>query len=746
MNNKTDNKQNEGKKLSFYQLFSQELLHIEIPIIQRDYAQGRETASNIRDQFVGALFNALETKKPLHLDFIYGNVVDNKFTPLDGQQRLTTLFLLHWYLSIKENQFDHFQEYIKHDDNSKFTYETRLSSRKFCHELVNHSVVNSGGIYSSVIRNKNWYFSSWEKDPTINSMLIMIDTIDVIYQNIEKKRKFYRQLIDKNNPTITFQFIELKDFGLSDSLYIKMNARGKPLTNFENFKAKFEQLLIDYDIEQNTGYSELFKNKIDNDWADVFWDFRGEDSNLFDQEFMNFVKVVLTCSFASYSDEKSNLIGYMVRSQNDLSFYDLNKYGVFADDKSIEDLISFLCLIEKRKKFRIYLKNNETIDEKQLFIDVINYDLTYIKRLQFYALYKFIQFNKANEKIDEWMRVIRNLTANSVYRQSDTFEIAIKSIDQMLPYSKKILNFFINGNKPKGFLGFQLEEEKLKSCLIKKSIEWEKAIKEIENHKYFNGQIEFLLHFAGVSNFFNEHGNVDWPEHEDENYLKKFTLYSRTASVFFNNTGLKQLPDFIFERALLTYGNYTLTKGRNNSFLVNNDREIGWKRLLRDSENKKRHFVKRLFDDIDIKIPIEKQLEELIKTSDTKDWRRYFIKYPETIRVCGKDKLFRVGPNFGYLDILLLERKQTNGKHREYFTFGLKCQLEEMGHTVSYAAATSVDDWKYISSINNIDITIKFWQLDDSDKLGFIVANDNNHFETEYENDVLDYLNEKNII
>ena len=32
-----------GERLSFFRLFSEKGYHVEIPIIQRDYAQGRET-------------------------------------------------------------------------------------------------------------------------------------------------------------------------------------------------------------------------------------------------------------------------------------------------------------------------------------------------------------------------------------------------------------------------------------------------------------------------------------------------------------------------------------------------------------------------------------------------------------------------------------------------------------------------------------------------------------------------------
>ena len=73
---------------------------IEIPVIQRDYAQGRADQHIVRDEFLRSLHDALclpddDPFLPLDLDFIYGSVVNGSFQPLDGQQRLTTLFLLH---------------------------------------------------------------------------------------------------------------------------------------------------------------------------------------------------------------------------------------------------------------------------------------------------------------------------------------------------------------------------------------------------------------------------------------------------------------------------------------------------------------------------------------------------------------------------------------------------------------------------------------------------------------------------
>lgn len=89
-----------GTTLDFWSLLQKH--RIEVPIIQRDYAQGRVDKKEIRDKFLNALFQSINDESGIKLDFIYGSVESGIFQPLDGQQRLTTLFLLHWYASIKD--------------------------------------------------------------------------------------------------------------------------------------------------------------------------------------------------------------------------------------------------------------------------------------------------------------------------------------------------------------------------------------------------------------------------------------------------------------------------------------------------------------------------------------------------------------------------------------------------------------------------------------------------------------------
>ena len=98
-----------GYLTSFAGLFGEQpsdapqINRIEIPLIQRDYAQGRRTQLPRRSGRTSSrsCTDAITGGEPVGLDFIYGEVENGTFHPLDGQQRLTTLFLIHWYLALR---------------------------------------------------------------------------------------------------------------------------------------------------------------------------------------------------------------------------------------------------------------------------------------------------------------------------------------------------------------------------------------------------------------------------------------------------------------------------------------------------------------------------------------------------------------------------------------------------------------------------------------------------------------------
>lgn len=279
---------------SYSQLFGREIegqiIHqIEIPLIQRDYAQGRKTDSvnRIRESFIDALCKALLPGEPaIDLDFVFGDVEDSgdhqgKFYPLDGQQRLTTLFLLHCYLAWRTN--------VRAQDQpwSKFTYATRPGARYFCVFLVQNQP-DFLEIPSAWIKDHADYLPTWQRDPSIQSMLVVIDALHGWFAaNQPDLRQAWDKLVDRESPAIRFHVLPMKANGLTDTLYIKMNSRGKPLTEFENFKAHFEEVLQ----KTHPDKANDFAQKVDTDWSDILWPYRGED-HLIDDEFMRYFRFI----------------------------------------------------------------------------------------------------------------------------------------------------------------------------------------------------------------------------------------------------------------------------------------------------------------------------------------------------------------------------------------------------------------------------------------------------------------------
>ena len=259
---------NDSLKTSFAGLYTRsfpagrQVRKIEIPLLQRDYAQGRPDpqATRIRGRFLDSLIAAATGGGDLSLDFVYGELKGGALLPLDGQQRLTTLFLLHWYLAARCGRLSDDQPW------KSFTYSTRASARLFCEHLVACNPDFSGTTPSGWLTDQPWFMQTWDQDPTVQSMLVVLDDIDHRMSGQDCSAAWLR-LVDAEAPAITFHVLPLEDMGLSDDVYIKMNSRGKPLTAFEMFKARFEKLLESRSPE----HARSFALNIDTVWADIFW-------------------------------------------------------------------------------------------------------------------------------------------------------------------------------------------------------------------------------------------------------------------------------------------------------------------------------------------------------------------------------------------------------------------------------------------------------------------------------------------
>ncbi|MBD5260655.1 MAG: DUF262 domain-containing protein [Bacteroides sp.] len=274
------------KTYTFLQLLEQG--YICIPRIQRGYAQGRQTKKidEIRRNFLHTLFQVIKGERQFtELDFVYGSTKGEAFEPLDGQQRLTTLFLIHWMLGVDLTRKGN-------EKHSVFTYASCPTSEDFSNALVSHDAIalitetldkreksdKADITPARLIEKRDWFYWEWKFDPSISSMLVMIDSI---FAEITSDEKWEDHLADfrSNINNITFNGLNLGDFGLSNELFIKMNARGKQLSDFDKVKSTLEEEIQIQETESDINGTPLasisdesdWRTLMDGKWSDYFW-------------------------------------------------------------------------------------------------------------------------------------------------------------------------------------------------------------------------------------------------------------------------------------------------------------------------------------------------------------------------------------------------------------------------------------------------------------------------------------------
>lgn len=480
-----------------------QLKKIIIPIIQRDYAQGRNGSdiARVRSRFLEALYKSV-TEKPITLDFVYGDI-DNEgnMTPLDGQQRLTTLFLLHWYAAKKCNILEEEYGFLK-----KFSYETRYSARYFCIDLVDYKPEFKDAISKEIV-NQAWFPLDWKNDPTISSMLVMLDAIDNKFKNVP-------DLWDKlKEKCITFYFLPIKDMGLTDELYIKMNSRGKPLTLFEHFKAELEREIRSMDENM----ANRIMGKIDREWTDLLWEYRNSgsgsaDDNIIDDEFLRYFKFI--CDVICYRQDESPL----ARSNDEFDL--LQRY--FSSKcseavKNIEMMESFMdcwCNIpgynsptdflksfmsNKHEKGKILVESRFNLN---IFEDCLHAYSDKTGRIRQFPLnrivllYAITTYLQNIDKVKESdfirrIRIVNNLIQNSEDEVSDRADR--NRMPAILAETDAIiLTGVIDDSIGNNFNVSQLLEEKKKITFLEIHPEMADTLFELEDHFLLNGQISIV--------------------------------------------------------------------------------------------------------------------------------------------------------------------------------------------------------------------------------------------------------------
>ena len=475
------------------------LKKIIIPKIQRSYAQGRKEEVQVREGILQELFSTLKEGKDIELNFIYGSLKENgNYELLDGQQRITTLFLLHLYVYLQEKGA--LPSWFK----NCLTYETRNSSRDFIEELCELDKL-TGEEYmlpSDYIKNQKWYSNAFHLDPSIEAMLIMLDTIDKYYKEIGIS------IADKLEH-IRFYALNLNDFNLTEELYIKMNARGLPLTPFENFKAD----LVGYYKPAKDAPEEEFKSwldfatKLDTEWIDIFWNKKSSDREV-DNQYVRFfyrVATLLTVIFGqkdTTADKMSaNSEFDFFRQKSESQTDDKARYLGFKDYSILFEALGknksreiLSLLLDTFKSYPTIFEEAKAAWGEQIipFADLKNYsqkNAVVFAGIVLYILTQEPALDEKSEDFKHWIRVVWNIVENTDINGVVPQVGTIRALYDLISNSKGNIYTYL-AQQEKGATN-AIDEEIRKAKLIVADNSFETILVEQEKHPFFKG-------FAGV--------------------------------------------------------------------------------------------------------------------------------------------------------------------------------------------------------------------------------------------------------
>lgn len=533
---------NQYERLKFTDLLGR-YNRIVIPAIQRDYAQGREDkkATEVRKTLLDDIFS---DKPEIDFNLVFGSQEEyggkTCFIPVDGQQRLTTLFLLYLYNS-KVNG-------VETDGLNKFTYETRRAAADFCKAIVGGNVWEfSKQILSDSIKDCNWFMQYWNQDPTVISMLRMLDDIQKRAPEGDFSKKLDR---------ITFYFYDLKQNGLNESLYIKMNGRGKPLTAFENLKAAIDNILpkeLDYDFKEigdeanGSNFKEKWQSCIDGKWTDAFWD--KEKPHDIDKNLTKFIVRFLSGCYAALKpngdqtadDETKKQLREINANENNYSSF--IPFGPIKKALELENSFGFLArafnIISCKENVHVLYPTWRNSDSPFTISEKTEY-----KALSVLLAYVLFDGDK------KALRFAWNMAENTVSGYDDFINLCnrfgeIKTSEHLDKGIYTVLSDH-KFNNPSEQLSEEIEKAKQ---ILKgnyngnidelKGRTWEDVIIEAENYAFFKGAIRFL--------FRNEKGEWDWKDFDTkwgnvQRYFKKECQDNNKTAVNeeWDNAGLLQ--------------------------------------------------------------------------------------------------------------------------------------------------------------------------------------------------------------
>ena len=473
--------------------------YIIIPSYQRDYTQGRDDkkSEEVRTLFVKSIVSAIcenRENRELFLDYVYGYEKDDKLYLIDGQQRVTTLFLFYVYAASKSKEKT---AWLKN-----FCYEEREGVTEYIQSKLN-------GKKSKI--EENLHLS-----PTAEAM-------ERVYRLIETEmygKDISFEALEKINFLV---FSNKNEKSINEKTFWKMNARGKSLTEAEIFKSKACNYLKEKKEEKKID-SENFSRAFNVMYLKLF---REQEKDIIKAEevMLKYIKSF----FILGSKDKTEI---SLDSYTPFDCYK-NEASFRSFDDCLDTLINFFNNYDGNKiKDSLPSRMNRKVDDG-LYGPIVSW------------------FNNEKKKIDDnfkkYIRIIVNIIDNS----SDSIErrefiYNLSCCDDPYTYVCDCYKLEKGINFESAELKSQVEDEREKIEAIKGCKVSEDVIKYAENFSFSYGSIPFLF---PVDRFYERkriYEEFFAPSKENNNLLDESKLKIAIKTLVKSTYEQKELCDVFF--------------------------------------------------------------------------------------------------------------------------------------------------------------------------------------------------------
>jgi hypothetical protein len=460
---------------------------ILIPDLQRDYCWGDVFSEGQKLSLAHSFTEELlalskKTQGTENMEISYGIIYTYEYPETfyylcDGQQRLTTIYLIVGVLNNYLNDSRLKQLLMLNNGQPRLKYEIRNSTDYFIKHLVKDFLNPSAQSNLSDLTKASWFRKEYEDDPSVKSIDAAVKSIQSLIKKedsqlvadfiLNKMGFVYVNL--KGNETLTdYSYSQVRSYG--EKMYEIVNTSGDPMEPNEHLKASLISKVPNSE-------QELWTEKWET-WQDFFWVHKSKDQESADAGFNEFLDWIKTLK--GETKEIDNIIEVeqyfkalflLFSIQDELTNFRKHKILNIAENlhKKIDTkLVVILPAL-------VYLKNSNSVnfDGQQYVADKSKVDL--------HTLYRYLRFFSNVSKQTE--STVFAAVLDGIIAQGD-------DITKLLTHSEGLSKILSDEEIYKLELYRQSEESR--------RIELEDIIWEAEDHEYLKGKIEPVLNWMDI--------------------------------------------------------------------------------------------------------------------------------------------------------------------------------------------------------------------------------------------------------